>query len=149
MPCRRRRVANKARGRSCCITQECVALVEHTNWLPSSDYGGRHLVYLGNYLPPDDKLFSMSDAAVLERFLPPLTRVNPSFDRAWVQAAHVFMAPYAQPIVRLGYRERLAPHRTPLPGVWLANMGHVYPHDRGQNYSALLGEEIADRILSE
>lgn len=125
-----------------------LALVEHTNWLPTADYGGRHLVYLGNYLPPDDELFSMSDAAVLDRLLPHLTRVNRSFDRSWVQAAHVFKAPYAQPIVRIGYRDGLAPHRTPLPGVWLANMGHVYPHDRGQNYSALLGEELADRILS-
>ena len=41
-----------------------VALVEHTNWLPPSDYGGKHLVYLGNYLPPDDELFSLSDEAV-------------------------------------------------------------------------------------
>ena len=126
-----------------------VALVEHTNWMPASDYGGSHLVYLGNYLPPDHELFGMSDEDVLERFLPHLSRVNPAFDRSWVKAAHVFQAPYAQPIVGVGYRESLPPHRTPLPGLWLANMGHVYPHDRGQNYSAILGEEVADRILAE
>jgi protoporphyrinogen oxidase len=126
-----------------------LALVEHTNWLPPADYGGKHLVYLGNYLPPDHELFSLSDEAVIERFLPHLARVNPRFDRSWVTGAHVFKAPYAQPIVGVGYRESLPPHRTPLPGVWLANMGHVYPHDRGQNYSAILGEDIADRILAE
>jgi protoporphyrinogen oxidase len=126
-----------------------VALVEHTNWLPASDYGGSHLVYLGNYLPADDPLFSMTDEAVLEKFLPHLSRVNPGFDRSWVKASHVFQAPYAQPIVGVGYRETLPPHRTPIPGLWLANMGHVYPHDRGQNYSAILGEEVAERILSE
>lgn len=126
-----------------------VALVEHTNWLPASDYGGKHLVYLGNYLPPDHELFGLTDDAVLERFLPHLTRVNPRFDRAWVTGSHVFKAPYAQPIVDVGYRDRLPPHRTPLPGVWLANMGHVYPHDRGQNYSAILGEEVADQILRD
>ncbi len=126
-----------------------LALVEHTNWLPVGDYAGRHLVYLGNYLPPDDELFTLSDEAVLDRFLPHLARINPRFDRSWVRQAHVFAAPYAQPIVRVGYRESLAPHRTPLAGVWLANMGHVYPHDRGQNYSALLGESIADRVLAE
>jgi protoporphyrinogen oxidase len=126
-----------------------LALVEHTNWLPASDYGGKHLIYLGNYLPPDHELFGMSDDAVLERFLPHLMKVNPRFDRSWVTGAHVFKAPYAQPIVGVGYREGLPPHRTPLPGVWLANMGHVYPHDRGQNYSALLGEEIAGQILAE
>ena len=76
-------------------------------------------------------------------------KVNPRFDRSWVKAAHAFAAPYAQPIVSVGYRESLPPHRTPLPGVWLANMGHVYPHDRGQNYSAILGEEVANSILTD
>src|SRR5579859_193565 len=28
-----------------------LAVVEHTNLMPKEDYGGRHLVYLGNYLP--------------------------------------------------------------------------------------------------
>lgn len=126
-----------------------VALVEHTNWLPTSDYGGSHLVYLGNYLPPDDPVMTMSPEEILDRFLPHLSRVNPAFDRSWVRAYHSFGAPYAQPIVGVGYRETLPPYRTPLAGVWLANMGHVYPHDRGQNYSAILGEEVADRILSE
>jgi protoporphyrinogen oxidase len=126
-----------------------LALVEHTNWLPVGDYAGRHLVYLGNYLPPDDPLFAMPDRAVLDRFLPHLARINPRFDRSWVLDAHVFRAPFAQPLVRTGYREALPPHRTPLEGLWLANMGHVYPHDRGQNYSALLGEATADRLLAE
>lgn len=126
-----------------------VALVEHTNWQPASEYGGNHLVYLGNYLPNDHELFGMSDEAVLDRFIPHLSKINPSFDRSWIKASHVFAAPFAQPIVGVGYREGLPPHRTPLPGVWLANMGHVYPHDRGQNYSAILGEDVADLILSE
>lgn len=126
-----------------------VALVEHTNWLPPADYAGRHLVYLGNYLPPDHELFSLSDAQVLDRFLPHLARVNPRFEGSWVLAAHVFKGPFAQPIVRVGYRDTLPPHRTPIAGLWLANMAHVYPHDRGQNYSAILGEQVADRILAE
>jgi len=126
-----------------------LALVEHTNWLPVGDHAGRHMVYLGNYLPPDDELFSLSDEAVLDRFLPHLARINPRFERSWVHQAHVFKAPFAQPIVRVGYREALPPHRTPVEGLWLANMGHVYPHDRGQNYSALLGESVADRVLAE
>jgi protoporphyrinogen oxidase len=125
-----------------------LALVEHTNWLPPADYGGKHLVYLGNYLPPDHELFSLSDEDVLDRFLPHLSRINPAFSRSWVTGHHLFKAPYAQPIVRVGYRESLPPHRTPLPNVWLANMGHVYPHDRGQNYSAILGEEMAASILA-
>ncbi|HEX7173252.1 MAG TPA: FAD-dependent oxidoreductase, partial [Candidatus Limnocylindria bacterium] len=41
-----------------------MALVEHTNYLPASDYGGRHLVYLGNYRPMDDPLMTAPKASV-------------------------------------------------------------------------------------
>ena len=53
------------------------------------------------------------------------------------------------PIVRVSYRESLLPHRTPIEHLWLAKMGHVYPHDRGRNYSILLGEAIGGQILAE
>jgi protoporphyrinogen oxidase len=126
-----------------------LALVEHTNFpgLPISDYGGLHLVYLGNYLPMDHPLFGKSDEQTLAEFLPHLRRVNPGFDAAWVKAHWVFRAPYAQPIVTLDYLASLPPHQTPLPGVYLANMAHVYPQDRGQNYSLRLGERMARLML--
>lgn len=126
-----------------------LALVEHTNLMPPEDYGGRHLVYLGNYLPPEAELFQLDPEAILERYLPHLVRINPHFQPSWVRKVHSFQAHDAQPIVRVGYPESLAPHRTPLDGVWLANMGHVYPQDRGQNYSIALGERIASQMLGE
>ncbi|HYY87742.1 MAG TPA: FAD-dependent oxidoreductase [Chloroflexota bacterium] len=126
-----------------------LALVEHTNFLPPQDYGGRHLVYLGNYLPMDHPLFEQSDEQVLASFLPALTRIRPEFDRSWVREHWMFRAPYAQPVVTTDYLCRLPPHRTPLPGVWLANMAHVYPQDRGQNYSLRLGERLARLMLNE
>jgi hypothetical protein len=72
-----------------------------------------------------------------------LIRINPDFQPDWVQQCWSFSAHYAQPIVRIGYPSTLAPHKTPMAGVYLANMGHVYPQDRGQNYSVRLGEKIA------
>jgi hypothetical protein len=72
--------------------------------------------------------------------------LNPQFDPSWVREAYVFKGPYAQPIVTLGYADRLPPHETPWPGVFLANMGHVYPQDRGQNYSIALGLKMAERM---
>jgi protoporphyrinogen oxidase len=126
-----------------------LALVEHTNFIPPADYGGLHLVYLGNYLPMDHPLFTQSDAEVLASFVAALRRVRPDFDSSWVKQHWVFRAPFAQPIVTASYLESLPPHRTPLPGVFLANMAHVYPQDRGQNYSLRLGERMARLILSD
>jgi len=125
-----------------------LALVEHTNFLPPADYGGLHLVYLGNYLPMDSPLFNATDSQVLEQFLPAIGRIRAGFDPKWVQQHWVFRAPFAQPIVTTDYLQTLPPHRTPLPGVYLANMAHVYPQDRGQNYSLRLGERMARMILA-
>ncbi len=61
-----------------------LAAVEHTNLMPTSDYGGRHLLYLGNYLPMDHRYFKQSDAETIAEFLPHLKKLNPAFDPSWV-----------------------------------------------------------------
>jgi protoporphyrinogen oxidase len=122
-----------------------MVLVEHTNYMPLEDYGGRHLIYLGNYRPMDDPLFKMSQDEVLREFLPHLARINPAFAPSWVQQSWMFAASYAQPIVTTDYRAHIPPFETPLPGLYLANMFQVYPHDRGQNYSV----ELAERLVAQ
>jgi protoporphyrinogen oxidase len=125
-----------------------LALVEHTNFMPPADYGGLHLIYLGNYLPMDHPLFAQSDEEILKSYLEALRRLRPDLDPSWVKQHWVFRAPFAQPIVTTDYLTKLPPHVTPLPGVFLANMAHVYPQDRGQNYSLRLGERMARLMLS-
>ncbi|HZU75943.1 MAG TPA: FAD-dependent oxidoreductase, partial [Dehalococcoidia bacterium] len=124
-----------------------LVLVEHTNFMPPADYGGRHLVYLGNYLPPDHPFLRESEQELLDLFTPAIRRLNPDFKPSWVKERWLFQAPHAQPIVTPGYPERLPPLKTPLPGVYAASMAHVYPQDRGQNYSMALGERVADEML--
>ena len=121
------------------------SLVEHTNYRPPSEYGGRNLIYLGNYRPMDDPLFKMSKEQIIDEFSPYLKRINPTFTSEWIQESWLFQAPFAQPIVTTEYREHIPPLHTPLEGLWVANMFQVYPHDRGQNYSFAL----ADRLVQE
>ncbi len=119
-----------------------MALVEHTNYRDPSEYGGRHLVYLGNYRPMDHPIFGRSRDELLDEVVPQLKRLNPGFERSWIGEAWVQAAPFAQPIVTVDYRDHIPPFRTPLAGLWLANMFGVYPHDRGQNYSVALAEDL-------
>jgi protoporphyrinogen oxidase len=125
-----------------------LAAVEHTNLMPPGDYGGTHLLYLGNYRPPDDPLFAMSAGDVLTSFTPLIRGLNPEFDPSWVRAAWVFSAPNAQPIVDIAYKRNIPDIETPVKGLFVANMFQVYPHDRGQNGSIVLGEGVARRILA-
>ena len=36
--------------------------------------------------------------------------------------------------------------RRPLKGLWLANMFQIYPHDRGQNYSFDLANQLVRQL---
>ncbi len=123
-----------------------MVLVEHTNYMTPGDYGGRHLLYLGNYLPMDHPLFRASQAEVLETFVPHLCRINAAFTTDWIQESWLFTAPFAQPIVTVDYREHIPPFETPIEGLYVANMFQVYPHDRGQNYSVALAERLVQLL---
>src|SRR5579884_3448966 len=123
------------------------SLVEHTNFRSPSEYGGRHLVYFGNYRPMNDPLFSQSKDEVIAAYAPHIQRIAPAFDASWIQESWIFKAAYAQPIVTTDYQQHIPPLDTPLPNLWVANMFQVYPHDRGQNYSLALAETVVKHIL--
>ncbi len=123
-----------------------LAIVEHTNMAPIEDYGGRHLLYLGNYRPHDDPIFTWSTDEVIERFTPGLRRLNPDFDPAWIRQAWSFGAPFAQPIVTRSFARTIPGFDTPVPGLHVANMFQVYPYDRGQNYSIALAERLVRHL---
>jgi protoporphyrinogen oxidase len=126
-----------------------LAVVEHTAMVPPVAYGGRHLVYLGNYVPHDDRLFDETADETLTRYVPSIRRLNPAFDPSWVGDRWSFAAPFAQPIVTPGFRERIPPFETPVPNLFIASMFQVFPHDRGQNYSIELAERLVRRLHGE
>jgi protoporphyrinogen oxidase len=123
-----------------------LVVVDHTNMRSTTEYGGRHLLYIGNYLPMSHRYFTQPDEETLAEFMPHLKKLNPKFDESWIEEKWVFKAPFAQPIVTREYAAHIPPLKTPLPNVYMGNMFQVYPQDRGQNYSIRLGEKIAELI---
>jgi protoporphyrinogen oxidase len=125
-----------------------VGLIEHTNFIEPERYGGRRFLYVANYLAADDALLELDPDALLQHYLPSLRKVNPAFGVASVKQRWLFREPAAQPIVDVGYRERIPPLATPVPGLVLANTTQIYPEDRGTNYSVRLGEQAAQAVLA-
>jgi protoporphyrinogen oxidase len=124
-------------------------VIEHTNFMPSADYGGKHYVYLSKYMETDHPYFSMPEAELIETYIPYLKRINPAFDRSWIERWWVFRERAAQPIVTLNYSEKIPDHRTPLKNLYLANTSQIYPEDRGTNYSVRLGNHISKLVLED
>jgi protoporphyrinogen oxidase len=124
-----------------------LAMVEHTNFLPSEHYGGDHLIYCGDYLEADHEHFSLSVEEIVERFLPSLKRFNRDFDRSWVKDTWLWKAPYAQPVPMVDHSRNIPDLETPMPGLWLASMSQVYPWDRGTNFAVEIGRRVAGLVL--
>ncbi len=125
-----------------------VGVIEHTNLVGPERYGGRRFLYVANYLAAGDELLSLGADELLARYEPGLRRINPAFERAWVRERWLHREPAAQPIVTVGYGERIPPLRTGVPGLVLANTTQIYPEDRGTNYAVRLGGDAAAALLS-
>ena len=126
-----------------------LALVEHTQMIDRRHYNDQHLVYLGDYLDPRHEYFSLSKEALLARFLPSLSRINPDFNPAWIENVWLHREAYAQPIVPVGHSRSIPPLQTPLPNLWWASMSQVYPWDRGTNFAVEIGRRAAREMLEQ
>lgn len=125
-----------------------LAMVAHTNFMHPKHYGGKHLTYLGNYLPSGHPYLSMTNEQLLTVFLPYIQRLSPSVTKKTIRRSYLFTAPFAQPVHELRYSKKIPPIETPIPGVYMANMDYVFPWDRGTNYAVELGQKAAEAIAS-
>jgi protoporphyrinogen oxidase len=123
-----------------------VAIIEHTNFEPSSTYGGKHIIYLSKYLPADAELFRMQDEEVFHFSVKAIQRMFPEFCAEWVEAYHVWRANYSQPIIEKNYSSMIPKIQTPIENVFLSTMSQVYPEDRGTNY-AVRGGLLASQAI--
>ena len=126
-----------------------VAAIEHTNLIGPEHYGGKHIVYLSNYLSTDHPMFRMGHDEILREYLPHLRKINPDFNPSWIETSYHHRVGAAQPIIGTNYSERIPAHRTPIRGLYLANTTQVYPEDRGTNYSVRMGREVARMAMGD
>jgi len=124
-----------------------LALVEHTNFIPPEHFGGEHIVYIGDYLEPEHEYFDLSQAELLERFLPTLTQFNPRFSPDWVRKSWLFRTKYAQPVPLVNHSRNIPAIQTPIPGLFFASMSQVYPWDRGTNFAVEIGRRAARMMI--
>ena len=57
-----------------------VGVIEQTNLIGPEHYGGKHIVYLANYLGTDHRLYQMGHEELLQEYVPHLCKINPEFE---------------------------------------------------------------------
>ena len=126
-----------------------VGIIEHTNMVDKSLYGGKHIVYLSNYPSRESELYQKSGEELVEEFIPYLRQINPDFDRSWILEYYHHKVDGAQPIIGVNYSQRMPSHRTPIKNLYLANTTQIYPEDRGTNYSVRMGRQVARMVMED
>jgi len=126
-----------------------LALVEHTNFVPSKNFGGDHIIYCGDYLEVDHEYFQLTQDELLERFLPGLKRINPDFNINWVRKTWLFRTNYAQPIPLVNHSHNIPAIQTPIKGLYFASMSQVYPWDRGTNFAVQIARQAVKSMLAD
>lgn len=120
--------------------------VEQTNLVDATNYGGKHVLYLSNYLSKDSPIYQLSRDDLLTLYMAHLKKINPSFNPDWIEDCFLFRDDAGQPIVTTDYTEKLPDHATPISGLYLANTTQCYPEDRSMNISVRQGTRIAAMV---
>jgi len=126
-----------------------LALVEHTNFVPSENFAGEHIVYCGDYLDTSHEYFSLSKDELLQRFLPALAKFNPKFQADWVRESWLYKTSYAQPVPLINHSRNIPDLRTPVAGLYFASMSQVYPWDRGTNFAVQIARRAARLMIED
>jgi protoporphyrinogen oxidase len=124
-----------------------LALVEHTNYVSPENFGGEHIVYIGDYLEPEHEYFQLTKEDLLEKFAPSLKKFNPEFDLSWINKVWMYRTTYAQPVPLVNHSQNIPPIETPIEGLYFASMSQVYPWDRGTNFAVEIGRKAAGLMM--
>ncbi|CAG0997811.1 MAG: NAD(P)/FAD-dependent oxidoreductase [Candidatus Methanoperedens sp.] len=125
------------------------AVIEHTNFIPESDYGER-LMYVTTYFQdPQSQLWRSSNEEVIELYLQGLEKLFPGF-REKVKWWRLRRDMDTAPVYEVGYGKKVLPYETKIKGLYLAGMfsDSNYP-ERSMNGSILAGFKCAEAVLKQ
>lgn len=126
-----------------------LVFLQHTNLVSKEWYDGRHVYYIGTYVPHDHSNFTKPDQTLIDEWFGYLKEMYPEFDRTLVETMHLGRYRNAQHIPDTQYEDKMPDHRTPMGGLYLANFSQLFPVDRGTNFAVRDGERLASMIRDD
>ena len=123
------------------------AVIEMSALVDKSEFGGRALVYLPKYVPPDDPMLTLPDDDIQERFLGALEKMYPHFSRSDVESFRISRVKNVVALSTLNYSENLPPMKTSMPGVFAINSAHIVNGTLNVNESVHLANETVKNLL--
>jgi protoporphyrinogen oxidase len=116
-------------------------IIEQTNFISPERYQGKHIVYLSRYLDTSHRLWLLSDSQIRELQLAELQKATGRDVKADLDNCWVFRGRYAATLTDIGFHARIPAFKTPLEGLFVASMCHIYPDERSVNNSLRVAAE--------
>lgn len=124
-------------------------LVEHTAWVNPEQYGNRNLLHLTAMHSSGDPALDYPEEKILDLFLDGLSRINPDFDRHWVNSHQLTLDTRSRPVPVAGSPLAAPVSSTPIPGIYLASEAAHGRRYRGPAASASIGRKIAGLVTAD
>ncbi|MEK7527496.1 MAG: FAD-dependent oxidoreductase [Patescibacteria group bacterium] len=122
-----------------------VAMIQHTNLVPSTQYQEKQVYYLGTYLPQNHRYFKVDDKIIWQEFFDYLKKILPDFDKKQISEKNIFKFKYAQHIVDANYQHSIINYQKTAGKIINVNFANIYPEDRGINFGVREGEKVAKK----
>jgi protoporphyrinogen oxidase len=117
-------------------------VIEQTNLIGPAAYGGRHLVYLSRYLSIEDPLWKLDDETLLAR---QISQLEAMFGRPLgkqLKQHWIFRGRFAATLTEMGFPRLIPAMQSPITGLFVASMCHIYPDERSVNNSIRVAAEL-------
>lgn len=122
-------------------------IIEHTNYISSEKYNGKHVIYISNYMLKNNPMMKISKSMLLEKYIKCFNVINKNFTKDDIILYDVFDEQYAQPVITCNYSKSIMNKKINAEKIYIASMPQIYPEDRGLNHAIILGKEVAKEIM--
>ena len=121
-------------------------VVEQTNFVPPSKYGGRRLMYVSTYRDPGDIFYKNSDKEIFNLFVSHLKQMNPQFHEDQTEGYLVSRERFATPVYEKNFERLITPIQSKCPNLFYLNGTQVFPDSRNVNKMVALGKQCLQKI---
>ena len=121
-------------------------VIEHTNFMPSSNYENNHIAYIFNYVTCEHEFWKMEDEEIKGVYLEGLMKMFPQIKKSDILWFRLSKERYATPIFLKGYENNMKKIES-LGNVHFAGSFRIYPNSRNVNNVIKTGIDAAREVI--